>query len=55
MLLLITVVFDANSFCFFNNKIQGILFQVMLYVDMEVNGVPLKVSGLSQEHSSSSS
>lgn len=24
------------------------IFQVMLYVDMEVNGVPLKVSDLSQ-------
>jgi len=38
----------------FHNKIQAVIFQVMLYVDMEVNGVPLKVSGRSKEHSSSS-
>jgi len=38
----------------FHIKIHAVIFQVMLYVDMEVNGVPMKVSGRSKEHSSSS-
>jgi DNA damage-inducible protein 1 len=54
-MILYLLYFNANRFVVFHNKIQAVIFQVMLYVDMEVNGVPMKVSGRSKYHSSWSS
>jgi hypothetical protein len=51
-MILYLLYFNANRFVVFHNKIQAVIFQVMLYVDMEVNGVPMKVSGRSKDHSS---
>ena len=55
---ILTSVLGACSVVGFHNISQAfyVMFQVMLYVDMEVNGVPLKVSYLSQQmHYSSNS